>query len=356
MKDKKEKPKLTFFILTRHAKEPVRDFQQLLEELSHNWGLNIIQSTPTSATISNNMGYSASFELQPSHQFADQGFRLCVKLVINAEDEITLNSIRRSLINTRWVYQIFSEKLQAFLPHDPELVVDELGEYNIEAHRIFSKFGLEPLYYHRKNRVYYAQDVNKEVVIVNRALINFIYEKEIPEEELPEFTYVVAPNVQQFGFLFDRHLVPTNFYEYYQKSHKIINESHFDINNPGRKVFIKPYVMELQEERNEFYTQAGEGSSLLTMDKIRKEETLDQAIKRILSEELKIADDYIGAYVPEEVEFDRNKEGILTPRLIVIIYVDKIKNREWALKMSQTSWRSLNGSLASQPTAPNSRD
>ena len=83
------------------------------------------------------------------------------------------------------------------------------------------------------------------------------------------------------------------------------------------------------------------------MDKIRPGEDLNKAILRILREELKIADDYIAAHVIEYVEFDRDKEGVITPRLIVEVYVGKIKNKDWAKKMSQTSWRSLDGSFAS---------
>lgn len=64
---------------------------------------------------------------------------------------------------------------------------------------------------------------------------------------------------------------------------------------------------------------ASENSSILAMDKIRPGETLDMSLKRILSVDLKIAHDYIGAVVHKEVEFDRDREGTLTPRLLVNI-------------------------------------
>jgi len=350
MNEQKEKPKLTFFILTRHSKDLVRDFQQFLANIKISLGLDIIQTSPTVAKTSNNLGFSAGLALiTEGNQFVDQGFPFCVKLIISAEDEATFRSIRITANNINKNYQFFSEEHQAFIPQDPQLQVDTVGEYNTETNRILNKFGLTPVYFYQPTRTYYAQDADGRMVIINRALLEFIYEKEIPEKELPELSYEVAPSIQDFGYMFDRRLIPLNFYEYYQKPHKIINRSFFDIDNPGRKVFIKPYIFELKQETNEFYTQAGEGSSLLFMDKIRPGETLDQTIKRILSEDLKIAEDYLGAFVAEDVGFDRDKEGVLTPRLIVFIYVEKIKNREWALKMSQTSWRSLDGSLASQP-------
>lgn len=345
----KEKPKQVFYIVSRHSKEPIRDFQQLLERMSRVWDLNIIQNTQTTASISNNLGYSTSFELVKNQRFEDQGFRICIKLIICVEDETTFQSIRKLLMESRWMYHIFSESFQAFIPRDLEIVVDQVGEYNIEIHRIFQNFGLSPLYYHQGKHIYYALNKKNEVVIVNRALINFLFEKEIPETEIGELQYVVAPNVQKFAYMDDRNLIPNNFYKFYRKSHKIINDSDFDIYNIRRKVFIKPYIMELQEERNEFYTYAGDGSSLLFMDKIRRGETLDQSIKRVLSEELKVADDYIGAHIVEDVEFDRDRDGVITPRLIIMVYVEKINNHDWSIKMSQTSWRSLDGSLASKP-------
>lgn len=80
------------------------------------------------------------------------------------------------------------------------------------------------------------------------------------------------------------------------------------------------------------------------MDKIRQGETLDTTLKRILSEELKIAHDYLGAFVSDEVEFDRDRDGIITPRLVVWVYVDKIgKERPKVVQMSQTGWQSVGG-------------
>lgn len=346
-----EKPKLTFFILSKASQDPILDFQQLLLELKEGWLLNIIQSSDSQASISNNMGYASEIALvDGSRVIENQEFPFAAKLIINPEDGATFNALRVVLWRSRVDYKLYSEKHSCFIPKNPELIVDEVGKYNQETHKALAQFGLTPLYFFQKTKHYYALKKDNSVAIVNPYLLNFIYKKEIPEKDLAELSYVVAPNLNFFAGMFDKGLIPTKFYEYYGKSFKIINESHFDLLNPGRKVFVKPLILEFNQETDEFYTYASDNSSsLLLMDKIRPGETLDAAILRILKEDLKIADDYLGAFVSENVEFDRDKEGMMTPRLIVVIYVDKIKNKDWAKKMSQTSWRSLDGNLASTP-------
>ncbi len=56
------------------------------------------------------------------------------------------------------------------------------------------------------------------------------------------------------------------------------------------------------------------------MDKVRKGEDLDTALRRVLGEELQVADDYVGARI-WGIEFDRDRDGFLTPRLKISIYV-----------------------------------
>ena len=351
MEEKKPKPKLTFYILSKTSQEPVRDFQQLLYELRDRWFLNIIQKNDRQASISNNMGYSSELTLTEGEKiFENKNFHFVAKLVINPEDEVTFNAFRQFLWHSRVNYKIYDGSYQSFIPKDPELILDKIGYFNKKVHRFLAQFKLTPVYYYQKTKHYYALNEQKEVLIINPYLLDFIIKKEITETNLEEISYRVAANLSLYAGMFEKKLLPTRFYEYYKKSFKIINNSYFDINNPGRKVFIKPLIFEFDQESCEFYTYAGDSSSsLLFMDKIRPGESLDQAIKRILRVDLKIADDYLGAYVNEYLEFDRDKEGIITPRLIVIIYVGQIKNKQWAKRMSQTSWRSLDGKLSTLP-------
>ena len=344
------KPVHQFIILNKSSENPNKDFQQFLLELRQGWLINVIQNSETQVSISHNLGYASQLTLTPDENVNGVDYKLAIHLDLHAQDEVTLNSVRRTLLSAGSEYKIFSKKLNCFIPKDPEIVLDEIGSYNLDVRKILKQFDLNPIYYHQSKKIYYATNSSAQVHIINTHLLNFIYKKNIPESSLPELSYQVAKNLSLFTGMFDKSLIPTNFYQYYKRSTKIINDSHFNIQNPGRKVFVKPLILEFNQQTSEFYTYADQvTSSLLLMDKIRPRETLHQTILRVLREELKIADDYIGAYIDDFIEFDRDRDGKMTPRLIVIIYVDQIKNKEWATRMSQTSWRSMDGTLATPP-------
>ncbi|HUW22114.1 MAG TPA: hypothetical protein VMW41_05635 [Candidatus Bathyarchaeia archaeon] len=346
-----QKPKLTFYILSKTTQDQIRDFQQFLYDLRERWFLSIIQKSSTQASLSNNMGYSSEITLVDGTKVLDnQSFPFAASLVISPEDEPTFSAIRQFLWYSRIDYKLYSESYQSFIPKDPELIADDIGNFNKEVRKSLGQFNLKPVYFYQKTKHYYALTADGTVAIVNRYLLDFLYKKEIPEQKLDELSYVVSPNLRIFAGLFEKGLVPTKFYDYYGRDFKIINESHINILNSSRKVFVKPLIFEFNQEAYEFYTYASDSSSsLLAMDKIRVNESLNDTILRVLKDELKIADNYIGAHVEENIEFDRDKEGIMTPRLIVRIYVDKIKNKDWANRMSQTSWRSVTGKLSTPP-------
>jgi hypothetical protein len=350
MEPEKEKPKVTYYIFSKVSQDPVRDFQQLLLELKSGWVIDVIQNSQSQATLSNNMGYSADLSLIHENPIEGEAFPFTARLTLHPEDASTFNAIRRVLWRPQIEYHLYSQTLTSFLPKDPELLVEEIGDHNKETYRTFEQFNLKPIFFYQKTSHYYVLTETGSVHLVNPYLLNFLYMKDIPEKQLDELSYEVSPSLKLFVGMFEKGLIPTKFYEYFNRHTKIINKSFINIGNPGRKVFVKPLIFEFDQENFEFYTYAGDSSSsLLMMDKIREGQTLNDTIIRVLKDELKIADDYVGALVQEHLEFDRDKEGKITPRIIVMIYVNKIKNREWAQKMSQTSWRSLDRNFASEP-------
>lgn len=168
----------------------------------------------------------------------------------------------------------------------------------------------------------------------------------VDEKPNPEYSYPVAPNLVEFVALFDQNLIPTAFYEYFQKSLKILNYSFFDILNLKRKVFIKPFFFEYNLKRQEYLPIASEQSALNYADKARVGETLHMAITRMVKDDLKLAPDYFRAKVSQKVEFDRDKEGVLTPRLFVNIYLKDMNLSEEFITQSQRGWTSLNDQRA----------
>ncbi len=172
---------------------------------------------------------------------------------------------------------------------------------------------------------YFAENSEDgSVHILNDAMLNFLLSKEnqIINEE---FSYKVADSMNEFARKYDLGIIPSGFYANYGVNAKIVNKTYFDIHNIKRKVFIYPIVWDFDSKTGlEHFRNVKNGTIL--MDKVRKDETLDTALKRVLSEELKVATDYIGANV-WDIEFDRDKEGVLTPRLKIDIFVSGLKQK-----------------------------
>lgn len=174
---------------------------------------------------------------------------------------------------------------------------------------------------------YYAESkTDGSIHILNDKMLLYVIKKE-NQTLSEEFSYKVADSMQEFARKHDLALVPTSFYQNYGVPTKIINETYFDAFHIGRKVFIDPYVWDFDDEHDyRYYKNVETGVHL--MDKVRSGENLDDAIRRTLSEELKVADDYVGARI-WGIEFDRDRDGILTPRLKINVFVNGMteKNR-----------------------------
>ncbi len=173
------------------------------------------------------------------------------------------------------------------------------------------------------------------VHIINNAMLDFLLQKE-NQKFSQEFSYQVARSMNDFANKYDLGLIPTRFYQNYQKPVKIINETAFDVFNIKRKVFIDPYVWDYDDQHNKRYYKNIENGMHL-MDKVRKGENLIEAIKRILKDELKVSNDFVAARI-WGIEFDRDKEGILTPRLQMHIFVHGLKEHH---RSQQHDWVSI---------------
>ena len=173
---------------------------------------------------------------------------------------------------------------------------------------------------------YYAENkLDGSIHILNDKMLNYVSKKD-NQTLSNEFSYKVASSMQDFARKYDLGLVPISFYQNYGIPTKIINETYFDAFHINRKVFIDPYVWDFDDEHDHrYYANIETGRHL--MDKVRSGKNLDDAICRTLKEELKVADDYIGARI-WDVEFDRDKEGILTPRLKINVFVNGMTEQQ----------------------------
>ncbi len=280
---------------------------------------------------------------QNTRNLTSNGFT--VTLQISRLDNSSMNLFRH--IGSLLGYKIFNPGLNSYLPTDKDLLDASAGQVyfsdtiNTKVNTILKNRGFTILFIFFKSLLCYARsEKDGSMHIVNPALLYYFidFEDNNPQEAVSEFSYKVAPDLTLFVAMYNEALIPRSFYEYYRKDVTIINFSGFDICNPGRKIFVKPVVYIYVKENQEFVPFASSQSALTFADKIRPGENLHTTIQRILKDEFKTDGVYIGATAYRNIEFDRDRHGVLTPRLTVAIYVDEI-TRDFTLQQkTKRSW------------------
>lgn len=333
-----------YYLIHPSTKNPSEEFEKLVSALHTISNVKIKREGDTVSVSYETTPYLATLQLLPVGEgiLAAVGEipKEQVRLTCEQVDNLTINLLRGVLPGHGLGFRFYSPALGSFLPTDRSLFDLTTGVLDEKIGNVFSTKGYRPIFRFVDSLVFYAQsNGDSSIHFINSYLLEYFLNFEIEEKETPEFSYRVAPNLSRFIPMYDHGLVPTFFYDYYRRSTKIINHSGFNIRNPGRKVFVKPFIFELDEKKQTFDLVAAEEAALHYADKIRSGETLDDTIKRILRD-LKIAEDYIGARVDGAIEFDRDKEGVLTPRLRVSIYIEKLNPeiKEAIKEKSQRSW------------------
>lgn len=110
-----------------------------------------------------------------------QSFPFVAKLLIDTEDAVTFNAIRRVLLNSKSDYKLFSKNYNCFIPSDPDLIVTEIGLQNNETNKALEHFKFKPIFYYQKTRVFYAIHESGSIAIINQYLLGFIYKKKYPK-------------------------------------------------------------------------------------------------------------------------------------------------------------------------------
>jgi len=318
------------------------DLTKLVSMLNTTFGVKAERNVedPSILNIKNHVGdkiYKAVIEV------SEQESQKQPLIILNSEpiDNVLPNVVK--ICSSHLGFRLFSQSIGSFLPRDPNLL-DITAEIVLpEASKVLRARNFRPVFVFRNSAAIYAESLSDHSVhFINEYILNYYMKFGFKEDgTYSEFSYKVAPNVKMFIPLYDSSLVPSNFYSYYKKPLKIINYSSFNIENPNRKIFIQPLLFELNEPKQQFIPIASRGSAALIADKIRTGENLDAALKRYLQEQVGIHD-YIGAVAHRNIEFDRDKEGKLTPRLIVNVFVENIVNRDKFEEKAQRGWTSIN--------------
>lgn len=145
-----------------------------------------------------------------------------LKLACAGNDSVTVPLIKNTGV------RIYSEKLKAFLPNDPNLLpVDQTNP-------IFTQYGLKPIFRYRNSLVFFCLDNKKQVHLVNRHLLEYLNQH--PDSpKTKDFSLVVAKNIGQFIALVDRGLIPLDYYAKVPLTRAIKRYTYFKFDKSGQK-------------------------------------------------------------------------------------------------------------------------
>lgn len=251
--------------------------------------------------------------------------------MIGGRESVMALQMLRGIYQHRPVYcEIIDQSTETIIPLSSHIYPINWHGMNPELVIILARLGFGDGYYDIKDKAIYVCADDGSVHIINERLVEYLMTTHFREtDQLRDLTYRVADNPSQFALKCDKQLVPRHFYSYLGKQTKILNDSGWDIESIRQKVFVRPMIYELRGDMRFYYCQTTYSGETLLMDKIRKGETLNDTLIRVLSEELKIAQDYVVAVVNYQTEFDRDRNGVITPRLKAYVFVDSIADEEW---------------------------
>lgn len=337
---------LRFQIVGPETSDIENEFADFINQLRKTSPVSIRQESPDRVEFSTSRGGKGQLELVKYGQKGKQPQKLPFSMNFSASQSgLEVFQILRSfLLQSAAVFQIFSEDRNCLIPLDTRLIFLDFNGIDPQLRTSLIEYGFEPVFYYQATKTFYALSCDGSVHIINPGFLDYVIKKGVVKgEAAEELGYQVAASLQSFGVLYSRGLVPINFYEYYQRSRKIINYSFINLRNPGRKFFVEPRIYELNALSSSFFPIAGASESLPFVEKMRKGENLDRLVKRLLLKELKVADDYAGAVVDNKVDFMEDGNKVLTPKLTVSIFIDQISDRQRLAQLAVPGWRSSSG-------------
>lgn len=290
-----------------------KDFESLIGQLATFSDIQLKKKGINTVTISyTGMPNKATLEI-PKQNLTSEMLPL-QQMVLTCEpyDYIALNLMRNVVGSIG--YRVMNPASNCFLPKDIQLI-DATGlKFDPKLAKIFEQFDFKPLFIYQNGLIFYAlNNKDKSIHLINRHLLEYFLNNdfEIDPRKHKDFSLKVADDISHFVALQDRALIPISFYKYYNNPTKIMNLSGFDISNLETDVFIYPLFFELDPMKQSF-KQKHEN---IRVDKLRKGASLETYFNKLSS--------FLAAKVATDMEYAKDSEGALLPRLSVSIFLDK---------------------------------
>lgn len=300
----------------------------------------VVEQDGTESTITyKDHPFKAHFSLAKSSALPGTSGQASMMLVSEPSDFVTVDIIRS--IARQLEYRVFSIDHESFLPVDHDLLETTVQLSATEkGSEVFSKKGFLPVFAHRHDGITYAKRMSDATIhIINPYMLHYFLDNGADTSYALEFSYIVAPNIKEFVSFYDQDLIPTTFYSHYRKPLKIFNYSDFDINTIDRKVFVHPFFYSFNVKKQAYEPIAAFDSALHSYaSKVLKGETLETSLRRMIRDDLKLADDFVRARVTNRIGFDRDREGRLTPRLYVCVYMTDVTWTDFTKQKAERGW------------------
>lgn len=318
---------LKFYVVSKTHSVTRSEFLTLLNSLEAHNRLTTDWMCDHLAHLYHLEGYPCSVELCKEREtiVAAPGMLALMTVSLLNKPSGAFSLLRGELQKSREVMSLYNADREILVPLDPQLQLVDLEGISPLIVRILNQFDLTPLYVFEPNGCCYAYDSFGKVYIVNNDFLKFLMKCPIKKDDyLDDISYEVAPSLNEFGVMFDKGLIPTQFYEYLERSTKIINQSGFDLEKVTRKVLVRPYIFDLYPETSPSLQRSFHATPRASVEtEIRKGETLHDTLLRVVHDELHLASDYVRAKVQPTLEYDRDKRGRITPRVVVDVYIDQ---------------------------------
>jgi hypothetical protein len=240
-----------------------------------------------------------------------------INLTCERDDNISINLLKNITKNIG--YRIFNPQTGAYLVNDPNVLDLTTVPVELKVLKIFKKYKLTPLLQYRDTLVFFARDQDGKIRLVNRHLLEFLLIGS-RQDLLPNFSIVVAEDINRFIALFDRGLISLSFYKYRYPSgdKRIINLSGFNLDRLPQSTIFN-FIFFVFNHTNQAFDQI-EVSPLPQTLLIKKGESLIKKLNLLLTKSGQ--KNYLAIKVAQDIDFVK-QGGNLIPALRTSVFFDK---------------------------------
>ncbi len=205
---------------------------------------------------------TASLNTNIKHDLTDTSISNHITLTCDWNDGISLNLLKNVTKNIG--LRIFDPQTQSFLVNDANLLTINVNDLDSPTLRIFSRYKLTPLFQLNNSFVFFAQDKNGQIYLINRHLMEYLKENPQTSIDQKEFALPIAKHIGHFVALFDKGLIPLSFYGTQSSKVNVINMSGFNLKKLKQQTIIERIYFRYEAGKQAFVQ---ENSTEIKMDK-----------------------------------------------------------------------------------------